>query len=294
MLASMTGFGEAHQQLDAIAVAIEMRTINNRHLKLSLRANEGYSVLEPEIDRLVRTKIRRGTVQMNLRVTRVSSEDDYQINGEVLKGYTRQLSDFGLWTPAPTPELLAGLLSLPGVVADRQQVTNDAKADWSKIEPVISEALDKLVAMRETEGQALEADLLTNCEIIAGELAGVIERAPSVGHAYRDRLTERVNAALEELNVSVEPADLIREVAVFADRTDISEETVRLKHHVEQFTETVKLPESSGRKLDFITQEMVREVNTIGSKANDAEISRRVVEMKTALERIREQVQNVE
>lgn len=295
MLSSMTGFGEAQRQYeaegeeDSLVVAVELRTINNRHLKLSLRASEGYQALEPEVEALIRTKVRRGTVQANLRVTRTTSVDDYQINADVLTSYREQLAEIHGMAPS-----VDALLSLPGVVADRQPVSVDPKKDWPRIEPVFAEALGALAAMREHEGGALEADLLENCRVIADQLSGVVERAPEVGNAYRDRLVERVNAALSELNVSVEPADLIREVAVFADRTDISEETVRLRHHVEQFTAAVKLPESSGRKLEFITQEMVREVNTIGSKANDAEISRRVVEMKTALERIREQVQNVE
>ncbi|MEM8866116.1 MAG: YicC/YloC family endoribonuclease [Planctomycetota bacterium] len=291
MLASMTGFGEAHGQCGAMAVAVEVRTINNRHLKLSLRASEGYSVLEPEIDKLVRKRIRRGAVQVNLRVSRIASEDDYRVNTDVLLKYHEQLS--GLAGVGHTPPI-ESLLQLPGVIADRQPLSASPKEDWAAIEPLFAEALEALTTMREQEGQALEADLQENCQHIATQLAGVEERAPNVSHAYRDRLTERVNAALEELNVTVEPADLIREVAVFTDRTDISEETVRLRSHIEQFTAALALPESSGRKLEFITQEMVREVNTIGSKANDSEISSRVVEMKTALERIREQIQNVE
>lgn len=294
----MTGFGEAHRQCGSISVAVEVRSINNRHLKLSLRASEGYAALEGDIDKLVRRHIRRGTVQFNLKVSRTTADDDYHINGDVLRGYCEQLSDLGHDAGAeggpPPPELLAGLLALPGVVADGKPEAADARADWAVIEPVVSEALTALAKMRAEEGEALAADLLANCEAIAGHLDGVIRRAPEVSHAYRDRLVERVNKALGELNVSVEPADLIREVAVFADRTDIAEETVRLRSHVDQFTTAVGLPESSGRKLEFITQEMGREVNTIGSKANDAEISQRVVEMKTALERIREQVQNVE
>jgi len=122
----------------------------------------------------------------------------------------------------------------------------------------------------------------------------IIQRAPCVSDQYQKRLVERVNQSLSTFDVSVEPADLVREVSLFADRSDISEETVRLRSHLQQFEETLRLTESVGRKLEFITQEMGREINTIGSKANDAEISKCVVEVKSALERIREQIQNVE
>ena len=286
----MTGFGEAHAQNDALAVAVEVRTINNRHLKLSLRASEGYGALEPQIDSLVRKAVRRGTVQLNLKVSRAGTADDYKIDADVLEGYQRQIESVAAGS-APSIDTL---LQLPGVVSDRQALSTDAQGDWPLIEPVVKQALAELTKMREQEGQALASDLTENCRTVGEHLAAVELRAPEVGTSYRDRLTERVNAALSELNVSVEPADLIREVAIFADRTDISEETVRLRSHLDQFTAAIDLPESSGRKLDFITQEMAREVNTIGSKANDAEITRHVVEMKTALERVREQVQNVE
>lgn len=292
----MTGFGEAHGGSGPLAVAVEVRTINSRHLKVSLRTSEGYSALEPQIDALVRQTIRRGTVQINLRVSRVSSADDYQIDGDVLRGYERQLRELaeGDERGEETVPPLDALLTLPGVVSDRRLASTDAKEAWPAIQPVLEQALVALRVMRDREGEALAADLLANNQVIAEQLTGVEQRAPAVVDAYRERLTDRVRKALEGLGVSVEPADLIREVALFADRTDISEETVRLRHHLEQFTDAVNLPESSGRKLEFISQEMGREVNTIGSKANDAEISQRVVEMKTALERIREQVQNVE
>ena len=148
--------------------------------------------------------------------------------------------------------------------------------------------------MRAEEGVALAADLAHNGRQIVELLDAIATPSPEVAQSYQSRLTQRVQQALSELNVTVEPADLLREVALFADRSDISEEIVRLRSHLQQYEAALLLPESSGRKLEFIAQEMGREVNTIGSKANDAEISRLVVEIKTALERIREQIQNVE
>jgi uncharacterized protein (TIGR00255 family) len=148
--------------------------------------------------------------------------------------------------------------------------------------------------MRTEEGVALAADLAHNGRQIAELLDAIARRSPEVTQSYQSRLTGRVQQALSELNVTVEPADLLREIALFADRSDISEEIVRLRSHLQQYEAALLMSESSGRKLEFIAQEMGREVNTIGSKANDAEISRLVVDIKTSLERIREQIQNVE
>jgi uncharacterized protein (TIGR00255 family) len=148
--------------------------------------------------------------------------------------------------------------------------------------------------MRIEEGRAMQADLKANCDAIAAELALVAERAPLTVGAFRARLEERDRKVLEEYQVSLDAASLIREVSIYAERSDISEEIVRLRSHLEQFDAIAALPESSGRKLDFLTQEMHREANTIGSKSSDVEISRRTIEIKAAIERIREMIQNVE
>ena len=148
--------------------------------------------------------------------------------------------------------------------------------------------------MRTAEGAALATDLNEQCATVAQCLDVIEKQAPLVSEGYRKRIQDRVNEALASLNVSLEPTDLVREVALYADRSDISEEIVRLRSHLQQFTLAQQLPESAGRKMEFICQEMGRETNTIGSKANDALISQQIVEIKTALERIREQIQNVE
>jgi uncharacterized protein (TIGR00255 family) len=290
----MTGFGEAHVATGSLAISVEVRTINNRHYKLSLRTSEGYSMLEPQIDSTVRNHVRRGTVQVNLRVRRAATEDEYQINAAVLRGYRRQLQELGNVLGPHEPVRLESLLDLPGVIDQETDPATDSDRDWPEIERLLIEALDSLSAMRAAEGQALMADLRQNCAAIAADLDAIEKRAPLVADSYRDRLVERVNRALAELHVSVQPAELIREVSLYIDRSDISEEIVRLRSHLEQFAAALDLEESSGRKLEFIVQEMGRETNTIGSKANDMVISQHVVEMKTALERIREQVQNVE
>lgn len=289
----MTGFGEARGPAGGMAISVEVRTINSRHYKLSFRSSEGYASLESDVETLTRESIRRGTVQLNLRVDRRSSVDDYRINTEVVENYRRQLQQFtgSEWNNADDLRLL---LSLPGTIDEKSRGEYDPREDWPAIEPVIRDALAALAKMRAEEGVALAADLAHNGRQISELLDAIARRSPEVTQSYQSRLTGRVQQALSELNVTVEPADLLREIALFADRSDISEEIVRLRSHLQQYEAALLMAESSGRKLEFIAQEMGREINTIGSKANDAEISRLVVDIKTALERIREQIQNVE
>jgi uncharacterized protein (TIGR00255 family) len=294
VLLSMTGFGEARRQTAGLTALVEVRTINNRHFKLSFRASEGYGGLEPDVEAAVRGIVRRGTVQVNLRIDRQTSPDDYRINVSVLESYRTQLDTYLQRYSAKNSVSLEAMLQLPGVVDAASRSGIDPREDWPLIEDVLREALAAVVKMRADEGSALLADLVANGRAVEQSLDKVAERAPGISASYQERLAQRVQKALAELNVTLQPADLIREVSLFVDRSDVSEEIVRLRSHLQQFAEALHLPESAGRKLEFIVQEMGREVNTIGSKANDAEVSRQVVEMKSALERIREQIQNVE
>ena len=158
----------------------------------------------------------------------------------------------------------------------------------------IEAAIGQMDRMRSEEGRAMAADLRANALVAAASLQEVERRAPLVIESYRGRLAERVQKAIAEYQLTLDPADLLREVSLFADRSDVSEEVVRLKSHLDQFDQLLDAEESSGRKLDFLTQEMLREANTIGSKANDVEIARQVIDIKSAIERIREMIQNVE
>ncbi len=290
----MTGFGEAHCQQDGLAVTVEIRTINNRFFKLTVRTSEGYASLEPLVETALRGAVHRGTIQVNVRVDRKRSPEDYKINVEVLDRYRRQLESLRKDWNVDGSLPLEALLPLPGVVDDASGAAVDATADWPFIERAVQLALENLSRMRKEEGRNMATDLAANCRTAIASLAQIERRTPLVVEEYRSRLFERLKKTLAELQVSLDPADLIKEVALFADRSDISEEIVRLRSHLEQFQTTMELPDSSGRKLDFLTQEMFREANTIGSKANDVEIARHVIEIKTGIERIREMIQNIE
>lgn len=290
----MTGFGEARGQSAGLSVHVEVRTINNRHFKLGYRASEGYASLEPDVENVVRRVMRRGTVQVNLRVDCPTASDSYRVNTSVVESYRAQIDAMCGRNGWQENVGLDVLLQLPGAVDEQARAIKEPRDDWPAIESVLQEALAAVNKMRLDEGQALLADLSTNCQLVEQFLDKVAERAPAVAESYRERLAQRVNKSLSELNVTLDPTDLLREVSLFIDRSDVSEETVRLRSHLQQFAEALQLEESAGRKLEFIVQEMGREVNTIGSKANDAEISRYAIEIKSALERIREQIQNVE
>jgi len=290
----MTGFGEARCERDGLVVAIELRTVNNKAFKLSLRSSDRYLALEPQVEAVVRRRMRRGTVMIDVHVARETGDDAFQINAAVLLGYRRQIAALQAELNLVEPIPLEPLLVLPGVVEENVRARGDLERDWPAIEQALGEALDHLDQMRRSEGQAMTDDLQANCRTIAENLAAIDRRGPVVQENYRGRLLERVNKILTEHQITVEPADVIRELGIFSERSDISEECVRLRSHLEQFAAAMDLSESSGRKLEFITQEMFRETNTIGSKANDTEISHHVVEIKTAIERLREMVQNVE
>jgi uncharacterized protein (TIGR00255 family) len=297
VLLSMTGYGEAHYQSESLSLSIELRALNNRYLKVTVRAPEPYNLLEPEFEKVIRRTIRRGTVQLNMHCERQHAAGDFRINATALRSYLGQLrtmeGDLGIGKFSGEA-LLGQVLALPGVVPEPGNSSFDADQEWPTLERVLEEALAKLQSMRQEEGRAMTQEFLVYRDQIARDLDKIRQRAPGVVTVYRERLRERVQGLLSELDIKIDRSDLIKEVSIFAERSDVAEEVVRLASHLDQFQEFMNEAESPGRKLEFLTQEMFREANTIGSKASDVEISRHVVEIKGTLEKIRELVQNIE
>lgn len=294
MLLSMTGFGESQKNQDGIRVHVEIKTVNNRFFKLSLHISDGYSLLESQIDSLLRQSIKRGTVQINVNVVKEFSSDNISFNASAMDAYWTALSAWAKKSGvnAIQPE---ALLTLPGVIENANSgKESNLDSDWIIIESAISEAAENLSAMRLREGEAMKRDLSANIEEIRAYLEQIRALAPNVPKNYASKLTERINAILSEQGVELDSKDIVREVAIFTDKCDISEEIVRLSCHLDQFDALLESNNAEGRKLDFLTQEMNRETNTIGSKANDLEIARRVIDIKAVIEKIREMVQNVE
>jgi uncharacterized protein (TIGR00255 family) len=293
MLRSMTGFGSAAGEAAGVSFAVEVRSVNNRYFKPVVRLAEGLSGMEADVDKFLRSRLTRGTVTLAVRMKLPEELAAYGVNSGVLQRYLEQLRPLEV-DANPTLRIdLGSMLQLPGV-CEPPEVADLVERVRGGLMGLLTTAVDDLVAMREAEGGALKADLESQCGAIASHLDAVAARAPLVVREYHERLAARVRELTDAGNVKLDEADLAREVAVFAERCDISEEVVRLRGHLEQFGEALGSPEPAGRKLDFIAQEMLREANTIASKAGDADIARAVVEIKTAIDRIKEQVQNVE
>jgi uncharacterized protein (TIGR00255 family) len=290
----MTGFGEARHQDPKWTVLVEMRTVNNRHFKLSAKISDEFAAMESALEQLVRERVKRGTVQVILRIDRPRRPEDYRLNLVALASYRDQLRGLQGSAAVTAPIDLSQLLSLPGVVEEVRTPGHSPNEEWPDVARVVAQALDALETARAREGRAMAAELTALGRSIGDHLGRIADRAPMVVQLYQKRITDRVQALVLEQGVTVEPKDLIREVAILADRCDISEEIVRLRAHLAQYAAIIEEPESSGRKLEFLVQEMGRETNTIGSKASDVEISRAVVDVKALLEKIRELVQNVE
>lgn len=288
MLLSMTGQGSATLTADGTTVTVEIRAVNNRHLKINLRCPDSLIALESVIEKSIRSVVGRGTVNVNIKVEKHSRAGDFSIDLDLLTSYRQQLQ-----TETTADVSTDTLLSLPGVVTSKSGADN-SDASRSLILRVVDEALFQFNQMRVTEGEALSSDLDLQIERLTALIVEIRQHAPLVIQRYSDRLTEKLNQLLQQHNVTLSDSDLAREIGIFADRCDITEEVVRLDSHLKQFRDVMESQISQGRKLDFITQELFREINTIGSKANDASIANCVVESKTVVERIREQVQNCE
>lgn len=296
MLLSMTGFGNASAQNDQASVNVELKAVNNRYLKILMKLPDVASRFEPDIEKLVRSRIARGSVQLGFRIRLHGSSSGFEIAEDVLSRYVGQLNRLAENQPllaSGCPEATS-LLSLPGVITETDVDGSVIDSLWPLIEASLDEALRHFEDFRKSEGESMRADLKAQASTIASELLHIEALAPTVVSDYRSRLLERIQKATAETDTEIAESDLIREVAVFADRCDINEEITRLRCHLEQYENFLNSDQSMGRKLEFLGQEIFREINTIGSKANNVEIAHHVVEMKAAVERIREVLQNVE
>ncbi|MBT6157555.1 MAG: YicC family protein [Planctomycetaceae bacterium] len=294
VLLSMTGFGDARTQTERSSIAIEVRSVNNRYLKISSRIPDAYAAVESDIEKVIRSTITRGTVNVTLRVKRLHGGQEFRLDHDVLSNYWQQMNELASSMHLAMPSHLGDLLQLPGIVSEAETESRDSSQDWPAIKAALIEALEKLCAFRKTEGEAMQRDLQANAAVIAEQLGQVAEQAPEVVAEYRSKLLDRVREMLDSASGTVEDSHLLREVSIFADKCDINEEITRLRSHLEQFEAFLQPQKSQGRKLEFLSQEIFREVNTIGSKANDVTIAHAVVEMKAAVEKLREVLQNVE
>ena len=296
MLRSMTGFGSSSTDSEGAHYAVEVRSVNNKYFKAQLRIPEELSALEAEIESALSRKIARGSITVTVRFESSVPSEGAVIDQAIVR---RIITDMRAAIPDEAKDQcsidMAGLLAVPGVL-----VHETVERIVERARPVVlglaNEACDALVGMRESEGGVLRTELLRFRRLIEERLEVVRERAPLVIEQYQERLRQRMETLLEDVGGSVSDEDLLREVAVYAERTDITEEVTRLAGHLDQFERLVSNDDSEpvGRTLDFLSQEMLREANTIASKSADAQISRSIVEVKGLIDRIKEQAANVE
>jgi len=293
----MTGQGQGRRPYAAAEISAEVRAVNNRHLKVQIRTCETLSVLESQIETLVRKTLRRGSLQLSVRLSGSLADNRFQLQESTLKSYIQQCQSLGVKLGVDGHVSLRDLLPLPGVISERRDLGEGEALDADLVAEVmttIAQTLECLNSMRRAEGTSMGVELSRQLSRLAELTAEIEQRAPQVVDEYRTRLESRLTKVLAELGAKLQEADLAREVLIMADKADIREEIVRLRSHFSQFQKLLADDESQGRKLDFLIQELFREANTIGSKAGDAEIAQRVVDIKTIIEQMRELVQNVE
>ena len=292
MLLSMTGFGNASFDSERVHVSSEIKSVNNRYLKLSVRMPDSVARFEADVEKLVRSRVARGSIQLSVRVRFHGGQSEYRIDEDLLRSYQKQLS--GIAGHDNTIANLGDLLQLPGVVTQTELPEELVNSLWPAVESCLSEALDHFDDFRQREGESMRLDMQRQCELIEEQVKKIATLAPQIVTEYRDKILERTRRLISDSSISIGDNDVIREVALFADRCDINEEITRLRSHTEQFLRLLNGNSSQGRKLEFIGQEMFREINTTGSKANNVVVALSVVEMKAAIERMREVLQNVE
>ncbi len=295
MLLSMTGHGTAIRERADVRVEAEIRSVNHRHLKIQARLADPLQRLEGELERLAQTVLRRGSLQVNLRLLAPGSTAAVRINQPRLQALLLQLQSLSLPSQLPLSAELGSLLRLPEMLlSDQQPDAEAAEAAMQCGREAVLAALEQLQQMRRREGEAMLTAIsgwLDQTEQLRGQIA---HQAAQLPDQYRQRLLTRIQEALGPATASVSSSDLLREVCLYADRYDIQEELMRLGSHLDQFRQMLNGEPGQGRKLDFMVQELFREVNTIGSKISDSQITLWVVELKTTIEQIRELVQNVE
>jgi uncharacterized protein (TIGR00255 family) len=290
----MTGYGGAQGEVNGINYVVEVKAVNNRYFKAIIRLPELTAFLEEDIERLLRKNLSRGTVNYVLRLKAVSANTLFDIDETALQTIVEKLSRVGSSVDINRAIDIGSLLNLPGIIQPTLPDEEMAEQIREVVLKISQEAIDKLKQMRAVEGDFLEADLKKHCRAIEQDLERIRARSAAVLQEYAKRLRKRVDELLAHAELKLDEEILAREVAIFADRSDISEEIARLDSHLQQFAQSCQANDQAGRRLDFIGQEMLREANTIASKASDTEITRWVVDIKCQIDRIKEQVQNVE
>lgn len=292
MIRSMTGFGRAQENIDGMSITVEIKSVNHRYFDFSSRVPRNYGFLDEKLKSYVQSCVSRGKIECYVQIEELESDDCIvSVNHSLAGGYIsalRELSERYALTDDVTVSTIAkyhDIFSVHKSEADEQRI-------WQAVKSVADEAVASFVAMREKEGEKLRDDILSRCDLILENVSFIEERSPETVKEYNEKLLERMKSVLGD--VSVDEQRLLTEAAIYADKIAVAEETVRLRSHVAQMHEFMESKTAIGRKMDFLVQEFNREANTIGSKAQDVAIAKKVIDIKAEIEKIREQVQNIE
>ncbi len=292
MIKSMTGFGRETAEANGYVITIELKSVNHRYFEFNCRLPRQYGFLEEKLKSFVNSKVSRGKVDCFVTIEALNTDNaEVVINHTLASAYVKALkelseeydlrADFGTVSVSHFPDVFV----LKKTEEDEERLWNDVKA-------VAEKAVDKFIEMREKEGSKMKEDICSRGQFILDCVSFIEERSPETVKEYNDKLVARVHELLGD--VSLDENRILQEVAVYADKVAVAEETVRLRSHIEQLNNFLESREAVGSKMDFLVQEINREANTIGSKANDVEIARKVVDIKAEIEKIREQIQNIE
>ena len=294
MIRSMTGYGRAQSVIDTMSVTVELKSVNHRYFEFNSRVPRNYGFLEEKLKSYVGSRVTRGKVECYVSIENLEDDEvEILVNHSLAKSYLNALNELAERNELNLRDDLAlsSLARYNDVFVVHKNEADEEKI-WNAVKEVTSLAVDKFIYMRETEGEKLKNDILSRADLILDKVSSIEERSPETVKEYNEKLLARINEFLAD--VQVDEQRLLTECAIFADKIAVAEETVRLRSHIDQLRQFLDSSEAVGRKTDFLVQEMNREANTIGSKAQDVTIARNVIDIKAEIEKIREQIQNIE
>ncbi len=294
MIKSMTGFGRCRTVLHGREISVEIKSVNHRFFEFSCRTPKGYGFLDDKLKALVNSRVSRGKIDMFVTVgTAEDTPAEVKINHSLVSGYINAMKEISETYGIENDVTVTAISRFPDVYTVSKAPENEEEITADVLEAA-NTAIDGFIAMREAEGEKMKADILGRAEVILATVDEIDERSPQTVKEYEERLLDRINRTLQDYNINIDEQRVLTEVAVFADKVAVAEETVRLRSHFAQLSKIMKSQTPIGREIDFIIQEMNREANTIGSKVQDAEIAHKVVKIKSEIEKMREQIQNIE
>ena len=288
----MTGFGRCLESVDGKTIIVEIKSVNHRYYEFTSRVPRSCGYLDEKLKSFIQGKVSRGKIDVGVSIQSDGVSDErIEVNSEVAKGYITALRSANEELGLEDDLTLSRIVRLPDIF-DVKKIEEDEETVWNEVKSVAEKALERFIVMREAEGEKMREDILSRLDYITGLVEKIEKKSPETTEKYRKKLFDKISEVLKDTNVDEQR--ILTEAAIFSEKTAVDEETVRLRSHINQCREMLSMNEAVGRKLDFLIQEFNREANTIGSKCQDIEITKVVVDLKSEIEKIREQVQNIE